>query len=99
MLSADRSKFQKMNKIYGLIFTYHRVLHKENYDCPDNLFIEYMISRQESGGMCGCVFPTEEKMQVEKRVDIKGFEPLTFSMQSRRSTTDLNALFQRTRKH
>jgi hypothetical protein len=27
----------------------------------------------------------------EKKVDIKGFEPLTFSMQSRRSTTDLNA--------
>ena len=26
-----------------------------------------------------------------KTVDIKGFEPLTFSMQSRRSTTDLNA--------
>ena len=26
-------------------------------------------------------------------MDIKGFEPLTFSMQSRRSTTDLNALF------
>ena len=25
-------------------------------------------------------------------MDIKGFEPLTFSMQSRRSTTDLNAL-------
>ena len=24
-------------------------------------------------------------------MDIKGFEPLTFSMQSRRSTTDLNA--------
>ena len=30
-----------------------------------------------------------------KRMDIKGFEPLTFSMQSRRSTTDLNALFTR----
>ena len=28
----------------------------------------------------------------KKSVDIKGFEPLTFSMQSRRSTTDLNAL-------
>jgi hypothetical protein len=26
-----------------------------------------------------------------KKLDIKGFEPLTFSMQSRRSTTDLNA--------
>ena len=32
-------------------------------------------------------------VNIEKSMDIKGFEPLTFSMQSRRSTTDLNALF------
>ena len=43
----------------------------------------------------GCYSGTGVRAQNdfrEKGVDIKGFEPLTFSMQSRRSTTDLNAL-------
>ena len=62
---------------------------------PAGLFFEIRSDR-ESG--------IESKKQIfwgrakrfsrtrRKSMDIKGFEPLTFSMQSRRSTTDLNAL-------
>jgi hypothetical protein len=38
------------------------------------------------------LFAWQKREQSRKNMDIKGFEPLTFSMQSRRSTTDLNAL-------
>ena len=63
---------------------------------PRQLFLEVMVNSfcTAACNLRNChrgVF-CQKYMFRQENVDIKGFEPLTFSMQSRRSTTDLNAL-------